>query len=53
MPVHKDSYSAIDLTQQGGLHRRKTKRIASDLDPWLIAASKSLVASFASGCIEG
>jgi transposase len=25
------------------------KRIASDLDPWLAAASQSLVASFASG----
>ncbi len=30
-------------------HSMVRKRIASDLDPWLIAASQSLVASFASG----
>ena len=30
MAVHKDCYSAIDLTQQDGLHRRET-RIVADL----------------------
>jgi transposase len=30
-------------------HAMVCKRIASDLDPWLAAASQSLVASFASG----
>ena len=26
MAVHKDCYSAIDLTQQDGLHRRETEQ---------------------------
>ena len=29
MAVHKDCYSAIDLTQQGGPHRRETAKTKS------------------------
>ena len=29
MAVHKDCYSAIDLTQQDGLHRRETVQLGT------------------------
>jgi hypothetical protein len=31
MAVHKDCYTSLKLTQQGGLNRRKTKTLPRDV----------------------
>ena len=47
VPMLVEARSLID-----SFHYMVRKKIADDLEPWIISASKSLVASFASGILR-